>query len=98
MAIQKYPLNFEYYVNLVETYGKQDVLESRLEYHKKNRKSNLDDITIALIYGAMGQTATEVTMLDEFCNNEPDLIITSAIKKYVNEQAKYLRYNKQNTK
>ena len=98
MAIKKYPLNFEYYMNLVETYGKQDVLKDRLEYHKKNRKSNLDDITIALIYGALGQTATEVTMLDEFCNNEPDLIITPAIRKYVSEQAKYLRYNQKDSK
>lgn len=94
MAISKYPLNFEFYKNLVESYGKQNVLKQRLEYHKKNRKSNLDDITIALLYGAMGQISTEVTMLDEFCNNEPDLIITSAIKKYTEEQAKYLRYNK----
>lgn len=93
MAIKKYPLNFEYYVNLVEAYGKQNVTAQKLEYYKKHRKSNLDDILIGLLYGALGQTATEVTILDEFCNNEPDLIITPAVKRYVNEQAKYLRYN-----
>lgn len=98
MAIKKYPLNFEYYVNLVEAYGKQNLTAKKLEYHKKNRKNNLDDILIALLYGALGQTSTEVTMLDEFCNNEPDLIITPAIKKYVTEQAKYLRYNQENLK
>ena len=94
MAIRKYPLNFEYYINLIETYGKLNILEEKLQYYKDNRKSNLDDIMIALLYGALGQTKIEVTMLDEFCNNEPDLIITSAIKKYVKNQAKYLDYNK----
>lgn len=96
MAIKKYPLNFEYYLNLIDSYGKQNLVAQKLAYHKKNRKSNLDDIIIALLYGASGQTAIEVTMLDEFCNNEPDLIITSAIKKYVTEQANYLKYNKKN--
>ncbi|MCR5261914.1 MAG: hypothetical protein K6C94_08775 [Candidatus Gastranaerophilales bacterium] len=96
MAIKKYPLNFEYYVNLVEAYGKQNKTAQKLEYHKKHRKNNIDDILIALLYGALGQTSTEVTMLDEFCNNEPDLIITPAVRRYVSEQAKYLRYNQKN--
>lgn len=98
MALRKYPLNFEYYINLVESYGKQNILSEKLKYHKKMRKSNLDDITIALLYGALGQTKTEVTLLDEFCNNEPDLIITPAIRKYVFEQAKYIQYSGKNLK
>lgn len=93
-AIKKYPLYFEYYKNLVEAYGKQNILEQKLQYHKKNRKNALDDITIALIYGAMGKTQIEVTMLDEFCNQEPDLIITPAIRKYVKEQAKMVTYSR----
>ena len=98
MAIKKYPLNFEYYQNLVEAYGKQNIVAQKLEYHKKIRKNNLDDILIALLYGALGQTSTEVTMLDEFCNNEPDLIITSAVRKYAEEQAKYLRFSQKDLK
>lgn len=97
-AIKKYPLYFEYYKNLVESYGKQNILAEKLEYHKKNRKNALDDITIALIYGAMGKTQIEVTMLDDFCNSEPDLIITSAIKKYVAEQSKLVTYSKKHLK
>lgn len=90
-AIRKYPLNFEFYKNLVDAYGKQNCIEERLKYHKKYRKNKLDDITIALLYGAMGQIKTELTILDEFCETEPDLIITPAIRHYVQEQAKYLR-------
>lgn len=93
-AIKKYPLHFEYYKNLVESYGKQNILAQKLQYHKKNRKNALDDITIALIYGAMGKTQIEVTMLDEFCNSEPDLIITPAIRKYVRGQAKLVTFSK----
>lgn len=97
-AIKKYPLHFEYYKNLVESYGKQNILEQKLKYHKQNRKNALDDITIALIYGAMGKTQIEVTMLDDFCNSEPDLIITPAIRKYVKEQAKLVTYSKKRLK
>lgn len=97
-AIKKYPLQFEYYKNLVEAYGKQNILNDKLQYHKKNRKNALDDITIALIYGAMGKTQIEVTMLDEFCNSEPDLLITPAIRKYVKEQAKLVTYSKKRLK
>ncbi len=97
-SLRKYPLNFEYYMNLLDSYGKQNNLTQMLKYHKKNRKNRLDDIMIALIYGAIGQTKTEITMLDEFCNNEPDLIITPAIKKYVKNQANYLIYDKNNVR
>lgn len=92
-AIRKYPLNFEYYLNLIESYGKQDKIAQMLKYHKKNRKNRLDDITIALLYGAMGQTRIEITILDEFCNNEPDLIITPAIRRYIKEQSGLLQYD-----
>lgn len=90
-AIRKYPLNFEFYKNLVDVYGKQDCIEERLKFYKKNRKDKFDDITIALLYGAKGEMKTELTILDEFCETEPDLIITPAIRHYIQEQAKYLR-------
>lgn len=89
-ALRLYPLNFEYYKYLVDSFGKQNILEKKLDYYTKNRRNNLDDITRGLIYGALGNTKTEITILDEFCNNEPDLLITPAIKKYVKEQAHYL--------
>jgi tetratricopeptide (TPR) repeat protein len=95
-AIKKYPLNFSYYENLVDAIAKQNNLAVKLNYYKKNRRNNLDDILIGLIYGAMGKKEIEVTMLDEFCANEPDLIITPAVQKYVQEQAKMLSFDKKN--
>lgn len=89
-ALLKYPLCFEYYLNLVEAYGKQNKVEKMLEYHKINRKNSLDDITIALLHGALGRVKTEIIMLDEFCDNEPDLIITPAVKRYIKEQSSLL--------
>lgn len=41
----------------------------------------------------MGQTRIEITILDEFCNNEPDLIITPAIRRYIKEQSGLLQYD-----
>ena len=90
-AIRLYPLNFEYYKYLVDSFGKQNILAKKLDYYTKNRRNSLDDITRGLIYGALGNTKTEITILDEFCNNEPDLIITPAVKKYVKEQAQYIK-------
>lgn len=90
-ALDLYPLNFEYYKNLVECFGKQNILDKKLEYYKANRKNCLDDITTGLIYGALGQIKTEITILDEFCNNEPELLITPAIRKHIKEQTKYLK-------
>ncbi len=92
-AIKKYPLNFEYYLNLIDSYSRQDKIEEMLNYHKRNRKNNLDDIIIALLYGQLGEKKTEITMLDEFCNNEPNLIITSAIKKYIFSKTKNINYD-----
>ena len=64
-----------------------------LAYHRKNKKSKLDDITVALIYGAMGNTRTEITLLDDFVNTEPNLIIIPAIKRHIKEEAEMLNYD-----
>ena len=92
-ALDLYPLNFLYYKNLVNSFKQQNILNSKLIYYRENKKSCLDDIIIGLIYGELGDIKTEITILDEFCNNEPDLIIIPAIKKYVKEQTQYLRNN-----
>jgi len=94
-ALDLYPLNFQYYSNLVDSFKQQNILNSKLKYYQENKKSCLDDIIIGLIYGALGDIKTEITILDEFCNNEPDLIIIPAIKKYVKAQTIYLKNNEE---
>jgi len=83
-ALELYPLNFEYYKNLVDSFKEQNILDEKIVYYETNKKNRLNDIIIGLIYGAKGETRTEITMLDEFCNNEPELLITPAVKKYIN--------------
>ena len=90
-ALDLYPLNFQYYSNLVDSFKQQNILTSKLNYYRENKKSCLDNIIIALIYGELGDVKTEITILDEFCNNEPDLIIIPAIKKYVKKQTLYIK-------
>ncbi|MBR1908675.1 tetratricopeptide repeat protein [bacterium] len=82
-AIEKYPLNFKYYLNLVTSYQMQGILDSKLKYYRKNKKSPLDDITIGLILIAKGQTNDGITVLDNFVMNEPKLFITDGVKYYL---------------
>jgi len=82
-AIEKYPLNFKYYLNLVTSYQMQGTLDSKLKYYRKNKKSPLDDITIGLILIAKGQTNDGITVLDNFVMNEPKLFITDGVKYYL---------------
>lgn len=82
-AIQRYPLNFKYYLNLVTAYQMQGVLDSKLKQLTRYKKSPLDDITIGLIYIAKGQTNRGITILDNFVMNEPKLLITDGVKYYI---------------
>ncbi len=83
-AIEKYPLNFRYYLNLVTSYQMQGLLDSKLRYYKKNKKTPLDDITIGLILVAKGRTDDGIIILDNFVMNEPKLFITDGVKFYLN--------------
>ena len=82
-ALEKYPLNFRYYLNLVTSYQMQGLLESKLKYYRKNKKSPLDDITIGLILVAKGKTDEGIIILDNFVMNEPKLYITDGVKYYL---------------
>lgn len=82
-AVTRYPLQFKYYLNLVTSFQLQGILDSRLNYYLKNKKTPLDDITIGLIYIAKGQTNKGIAVLDNFVMNEPKLIITDGVKYYL---------------
>ncbi|MGN0017425.1 MAG: tetratricopeptide repeat protein [Candidatus Gastranaerophilaceae bacterium] len=82
-AVKRYPLQFKYYLNLVTSFQLQGILDSRLNYYTRNKKTPLDDITIGLIYIAKGQTSRGIAILDRFIMNEPKLIITDGVKYYV---------------
>lgn len=82
-AIEKAPLTFRYYLNLVTSYQMQGITDSKLKYHTKNKKNPLDDITIGLLYIAKGNTEKGITVLDNFVMNEPKLFITDGVKYYL---------------
>lgn len=87
-AIIQNPINFEYYVSLVDTFKVQGILDSKLKEYKLKTSSPLNQIVVGLIYVQKGQRSTGLTVLDNFCNTEPDLLITKAVQYYVKNNPK----------
>ena len=83
-ALVKSPLNFKYYQNLVTSYQARGLLDAKLQYFRKYKKSPLDDVTIGLILIAKGKINEGITVLDNFVMNEPKLFITDGVKYYLN--------------
>lgn len=84
-ALKQYPLNFEYYKNLVDCYARLGKISSKLAEYKTKKKSSLDKITLALLYEKSGDVKKAIFILDEFATSEPDLLITQAVNVYIQE-------------
>ena len=84
-ALEKSPLNFKYYLNLVLSYKARGMLDSKLRYYRKYKKSPLDDILIGLILIEKGKINEGITVLDNFVMNEPKLFVTDGVKYYLKE-------------
>lgn len=83
-AIKQYSLNFLYYQNLVQSFKSQKILKQKMaEYEHKSEKSSLSMIILGLIYVANGDVRRGVIKLDEFCMKEPSLLITPAVRSYI---------------
>ncbi len=77
-------MNMVYYNNLVESYAAQGILDSRAQYLlKRVEKNPYNKIIIGLIYLRQNKIGAAITMLDDFCTNNPDLIITNDVKKII---------------
>ncbi len=87
-ALSLNPLNFNNYLKLVENYKKQGIVDSKIIEYQKKTNSPLNDVIIGLLYIQKGHITTGITMLDDFCNKEPDLLITSGIKAYIDRLVK----------
>lgn len=83
-AIKLYGLNFKYYINLADCYKKLEIINSKIKELSKS-SSPYDKIMLGLLYIQNGETRKGVITLDELCMEEPDLIITQAIKQYLKE-------------
>ena len=85
-AITQYNLNFEYYQNLVNCYKALKQTETKLaEYRNKQSANPMDKIVLGLLYEANGNYKKAIIVLDEFVMTEPDLIISQAVKMYIQE-------------
>lgn len=78
-------LCFDYYLILAENYQKQGLSDEKILEFQNKTPSPLNDIMIGLLYIQKGDISTGMTVLDEFCNKEPNLIITFGVRKYLNE-------------
>ena len=82
-AIIQNPLSFDYYLALVSAYKSLGLLDVKLKEYKAKKNDPMREIMLGLIYIEKGQVSTGVTTLDEFCNREPNLLITKAIKQHM---------------
>lgn len=88
-SINLYGLNFKYYQNLIQCYLALGITSTKIkEYQASN--DVFDKIKLGLLYIQTGEKRRGVNVLDDVCNTEPDLMITGAIKQYLNDVCKEL--------
>lgn len=81
-AIKLYGLNLKYYMNLVKCYKEQGLVESKIKEFKASNDI-YSRIKLGLLYIENGQYRLGVNTLDELTMEEPDLMITSALRQYI---------------
>ena len=88
-AIKLYGLNFKYYLNLAECYKTLGITQTKIKEYSSST-SPYDKIMLGLLYIQTGSVRKGVNTLDELCSEEPDLLITPAIRQYLREVTKTL--------
>lgn len=87
-AVKLNPLYFENYVKMTSNYKKLGILEAKLEEYQTKLDNPLNNIVVGLIYIQKGDIATGITILDDFCDKEKNLIITPGVKAYIDRVVK----------
>ena len=93
-AIRLYGLNFKYYLNLAECYINIGEAQNKIAEFQKS-DNVYDRITLGILYVQTGEKRRGINLLDEIAAEEPDLIITSAIKKYIADTIKIMQRQKE---
>lgn len=89
-AIKLYGLNFQYYVNIADCYINLGIANEKIS--ELQMSDNVyDKILLGILYTKTGEKRRGINTLDEVCANEPDLLITPAVKKYISETIKTLQ-------
>ncbi|MBQ9244908.1 hypothetical protein IJ182_01420 [bacterium] len=87
-AVNLNVLCFDYYLILAENYQKQGLTDEKLADFQSRKPYPLNDIMIGLLFIQKGDVATGMTVLDEFCNHEPNLLVTAGVRNYLDKLAK----------
>ena len=83
-SIKLYGLNFKYYLNLVDTYKRMGISNSKIKEFQ-NSKDVYERIELGLLLIDKGEIRKGINVLDEICTEEPDLMITPAIRQYISD-------------
>ena len=84
-SIRQYGLNFLYYQNLVKSFKVQNIIGAKIKFYEaKGEKNSLTMILLGLLYVESGDIRRGIIKLDEFCMKEPNLLITGAVRSYLN--------------
>ena len=83
-AIRLYGLNLKYYMNLVECYKALNIVQTKIREYQQS-EDVYDRIKLGLLYIQTEQYRKGVNTLDEICVQEPNLLITPALRKYIKQ-------------
>lgn len=83
-AVKLYGLNLKYYMNLVKCYKELNIANSKIKEYMESADV-YDKIKLGLLYIETEQYRKGVNTLDEICVQEPDLLITPAIRQYIQQ-------------
>ena len=86
-AIQLYGLNFQYYLSLAKCYQTLGITQTKIKEYSIS-SSPYDKIMLGILYIQSGKQRIGINILDELCASEPDLLITPAIKQYLQSVVK----------
>lgn len=83
-AIMQDCMKFEYYKNLVTSYELLGIAAQKKEFLLKNLKVNpFNAIITAIILAKEGKYDSAIIILSDFAKQNPDLIITDDVKKFI---------------
>ncbi len=81
-ALKLYGLNFKYYLNLADCYINLGEANRKIAEYKDSNDV-YQKIELGILYIKTGQKRKGINLLDEICAEEPDLMITPAIRQYI---------------
>lgn len=81
-ALKYNPSNFEFYQNLVTSYKEQKKLSSELKKAIADEKPT-SKVIGGLILIESGKLEPGINMLDEFCFDEPEMILSKGVRAYL---------------